>query len=173
MVWLGTCMLYLGLIVQYSLQYEDHIARNWSPLYNTRKSIKSLLPMKKNHSQNAWVLWKLNCWTCKTATLIRTVKLITSWVAGAHFSKVPITFRARKAVLCLPCFQSFNDFENSLMKLSVNEAKLTGLWARNFVIKQLVWFQNFLQTWRVIGSFEKRAPSVIFLMSELAVRTSA
>ena len=29
--------------------------------------------------------------------------------------------------------QSFNNFENNAMKLYVNEAKLTGLWARNWV----------------------------------------
>ena len=28
--------------------------------------------------------------------------------------------------------QSFNNFDNDTMKLSVNEAKLTGLWARNY-----------------------------------------
>ena len=47
---------------------------------------------------------------------------------GARFSKVPITFQARKAVLCLLCLtqhQSFKNFENDTMKLSVNEAKLT------------------------------------------------
>ena len=46
----------------------------------------------------------------------------------ARFSKVPITFQARKAVLCLLCLtqhQSFKNFENDTMKLSVNEAKLT------------------------------------------------
>ena len=32
----------------------------------------------------------------------------------------------------LLCFQSFNNFENNTMKLLVNEAKLTGLWARNW-----------------------------------------
>ena len=34
--------------------------------------------------------------------------------------------------------QSFNKFENNKMKLSVYEAKLTGLWARNCAIIQQV-----------------------------------
>ena len=50
---------------------------------------------------------------------------------GACFSKVSITFRARKLFyVCRVCVQdqSFNNFENdTIMKLSVNEAKLTGL----------------------------------------------
>ena len=42
-------------------------------------------------------------------------------------------FPAWKAVLCLLCIQdqSLNNFENNTIKLSVNEAILTGLWARN------------------------------------------
>ena len=55
---------------------------------------------------------------------------------GARFSKVPIPFRARKAVLCLICRvciqdQSIINFENDTMKLSFSEPKLTDLWARN------------------------------------------
>ena len=49
---------------------------------------------------------------------------------SAHFSKVAVTFRARKAALCFPdCIQdqTFNNFENDKMELSDNEAKLTGL----------------------------------------------
>ena len=46
------------------------------------------------------------------------------------FSKVSVTFRAGKLffVSCV-CIQdqSFNNFENNTIKLSVNEAKLTGL----------------------------------------------
>ena len=47
------------------------------------------------------------------------------------FLKVPLTFRARIGVLCLPyiCIQlqSFDNFENDTIGLSVKEAKLTGL----------------------------------------------
>ena len=43
-------------------------------------------------------------------------------------------FRPRKLLYVYRVYnedQSFNNFENDTMKLSVNEAKLTGLWARN------------------------------------------
>ena len=66
--------------------------------------------------------------------------------------KVPVTFRARKAVMCCSVFiqdQSFNNFENNTMKLLVNDAKLTGLWARNRAI---------LRPRKVSGRFEKQAP---------------
>ena len=47
------------------------------------------------------------------------------------FLKVPLTFRARIGVLSLPyiCIQlqSFVNFENDTIGLSVKEAKLTGL----------------------------------------------
>ena len=49
---------------------------------------------------------------------------------GAGFSKVLVTFRARKAVfLCLVCIQDpgIDYFKNDHMKLSIDEAKLTGL----------------------------------------------
>ena len=53
---------------------------------------------------------------------------------GACFSKVPVTFGAQKAVLCLLCraFKiKFNKIENNTTKLSVNEAKFIGVWDRN------------------------------------------
>ena len=49
---------------------------------------------------------------------------------GARFSKVLVTFRALKAVfVCLVCIQDqdIDDFKNDHMKLSIDEAKLTGL----------------------------------------------
>ena len=49
---------------------------------------------------------------------------------GARFSKVLVTFRARKVVfVCLVCIQDqgIDDFKNDHMKLSIDEAKLTGL----------------------------------------------
>ena len=63
---------------------------------------------------------------------------------GARFSKVLVTFRARKAVfVCLVCIQDqgLDDLKNDQMKLSIDEAKLTGLWARNCAIIQqiLIW----------------------------------
>ena len=82
---------------------------------------------------------------------------------GACFSKVPVTFRARKAVcVCCVCIQdqSFNNFENNTMKLSVNEVKLTGLWARNCVtIQQLFILKSAFGPEKFSGSFAKRPPS--------------
>ena len=52
---------------------------------------------------------------------------------GAPFSKVLPTFRARKAVfVCLVCIQDqgIDDFKNDHMKLSIDEANLTGLLVR-------------------------------------------
>ena len=39
--------------------------------------------------------------------------------------------------------QSFNNFENNTMKLLVNDAKLTGLWARNLATIQQVLILTF------------------------------
>ena len=53
---------------------------------------------------------------------------------GTRFSKVPVTFKARKTVyvgcVCIRD-QSFYNFENDTMKLSANEAQTIGLCARN------------------------------------------
>ena len=55
-----------------------------------------------------------------------------------RFSKVPIAFRARKAVLGLPCLHlgvlKMKQWNNH----SVNEAKMTGFWATNCGTIQLV-----------------------------------
>ena len=65
----------------------------------------------------------------------------------ACFSKVPITFifLAWKAVLCLLCIQdqTLNNSENNAMKLSINEAILTNLLARNCAIIQQVLILKF------------------------------
>ena len=52
---------------------------------------------------------------------------------GTHFSKALVTFRDCKDVLCLLSLHSnqwFISFESNTIKLSVNETKWTGLWAR-------------------------------------------
>ena len=50
---------------------------------------------------------------------------------GARFSEVPVTFRGPERCICVwrVCIQdqSFNNFENDTIKLSVNKAELTGL----------------------------------------------
>ena len=47
----------------------------------------------------------------------------------ARFSKVPVTFQARKVVLCSLCLRSrsINNVENDTMEPAVNEAELAGL----------------------------------------------
>ena len=46
----------------------------------------------------------------------------------------------KTSYVCRVCIhdQSFNNFENDTIKVSVNEAKLTGLWARNCATIQQV-----------------------------------
>ena len=61
----------------------------------------------------------------------------------ARFLKAPITFRAQKPVFMFVVFAfKINNFENDTMKLSVYEAKLIGLWARNYATIQQVLIQN-------------------------------
>ena len=62
-------------------------------------------------------------------------------------------FRPRKLLHVYRVYnedQSFNNFENDTMKLSVNEAKLTDLWARNcasiqqsLTLKLVLWPEKF------------------------------
>ena len=83
--------------------------------------------------------------------------------AGVCFSKALVTFRAPESCnFCDFCVciqdQSFNNFENITMKLSVNEAKLTGLWGRNCTTIQLSFdFEICLRPRKVYGSVEKWA----------------
>ena len=54
-----------------------------------------------------------------------------------------------------------NNFENDTMELSVYEAKLTGLWARNYATIQQVLISKFaFVREKVTKSFEKGAPEV-------------
>ena len=58
----------------------------------------------------------------------------------AHFSKVPVTFRGWKAVLYIFRVQfafKITD-EKDVKELLVNEAKLTGWWAR--IVLLFSWF---------------------------------
>ena len=54
----------------------------------------------------------------------------------ARFSKVLVTFRGRKAVLyiCRVQFAFKITYEKDIKELLVNEAKLTGWWARMMVL---------------------------------------
>lgn len=58
----------------------------------------------------------------------------------ARFSKVPVTFRDRKAVLDIFRVQfTFKIiYEKDVKELVVNEAKLTGWWAR--IVLLFSWF---------------------------------
>ena len=67
---------------------------------------------------------------------------------GARFSKLPITFSDPKssfmfAVFAIKLTISFNNLENDTIKVSVNEAELTGLWARNCATIQQVLISKF------------------------------
>ena len=60
---------------------------------------------------------------------------IISYILWSDPSKVPVRFRGRKAVLCLPYLHLQSKFQlfwnYTITKLSVKKAKLTGWWARN------------------------------------------
>ena len=67
--------------------------------------------------------------------------------------------------------QSFNNFENNTMKLSVNEAKLAGLWARNCATIQQVLILKFaFGPEKFSAAFEKQATGTTHYE---ALRTSA
>ena len=78
------------------------------------------------------------------------------------FLESPGNFSGRESYLRCCVFiqdQSFNNFDNHTMKLSLNEAKLTVLWARNWTAIQQVLILIFaLEPRKVAGSLEKRAP---------------
>ena len=58
--------------------------------------------------------------------------------------------------------QSFNNFENGKMKLSVDEAKLTGLWAKNFATIQLVLISKFAFRPEKLSGLSRNGPLACF-----------
>ena len=73
------------------------------------------------------------------------------------FLESPGTFSGAEAVLCCSVFiqdESFNNFENNAMKLLLNDAKSTGLWARNCAFD----FKICPRARKVSGRFEKQGP---------------
>ena len=90
----------------------------------------------------------------------------SSLSSRAHFSRVPFSFQALKAVLCLLDLQSrsnFNNVESDTMKLSVNEAKLTGFWARNYATIQQVLILKFsFKPEKLLGLLKKCNPEPIY-----------
>ena len=90
----------------------------------------------------------------------------SSLSSRARFSRVPFSFQALKAVLCLLDLQSrsnFNNVESDTMKLSVNEAKLTGFWARNYAtIQQVLILEFSFKPEKLLGLFKKCNPVPIY-----------
>ena len=85
------------------------------------------------------------------------------------FSKVPITFGARKLFcVCGVCIQdqSFNNFENRTMKLSVNEAILIGSWARNCGTIQQVLILKFAFGPEKFPGLSRNGPLVLMFICE-------
>ena len=62
--------------------------------------------------------------------------------------------------------QGFNNFENNKMKLSVNEAKLTNLWARNCGTIQKVLIL------KVSGPFENGSQTLHHLTAKFKMATT-
>ena len=64
--------------------------------------------------------------------------------------------------VCRVCIQdqSFNNFENGTMKLSLNEAKLTGFWAGNCGTIQQVFISKFVFETEKISGLSRNAPQV-------------
>ena len=85
------------------------------------------------------------------------------------FSKVPVRFQGRKAVLCLPCLHLQSKFQlfwnYTITKLSVKKAKLTGWWARNCttILQVLILKIAFEPEKFSAGAFEERAPGTFSL----------
>ena len=81
---------------------------------------------------------------------------IISYILWSDPSKVPVRFRGRKAVLCLPCLHLQSKFQlfwnYTITKLSVKNAKLTGWWARNCAtILRVSILKNCLRARKVSG----------------------
>ena len=80
------------------------------------------------------------------------------------FLESPGTFSGAEAVLCCSVFiqdESFNNFENSAMKLLLNDAKSTGLWARNCAtIEQFLFLKFALGPEKFPGVSRNRAQVV-------------
>ena len=84
---------------------------------------------------------------------------------GSCFSKVPVTFRARKAALVYRVRIQVSVIENDTMKLSVNEAKL-------MVVSKKLWYYSMgfefkicIRARKVTGPFEKWGPGPHFRKS--------
>ena len=92
------------------------------------------------------------------------------WAPGARFSKLPITFRAPKPVLCLHvCIQdqSFNNFENVIMKLSVNRQNWPACEIETVLLFNRFWFQNLPSDPKSYRAFRETGPTPEMFGEEL------
>ena len=104
--------------------------------------------------------WRNTCAWCHSRVVLANHGNVsqTSW----HLFGPEKLFRVGR--VCIQD-QGSNKFENDTIKLSFNEAKLSGLWARNCATIQQVLIYKLpsgpKRRW-VSGPFEKRAPEVVF-----------
>ena len=96
---------------------------------------------------------------CKQS--VRAIAQRTRW--NSSLSKregnwTPFLKRRRKVFYVCIQDSSFNNSDNDTMKLSVNEAKLTGLWPRNCATITKVLILNLPSSRKVSGLFEKQVP---------------
>ena len=101
-------------------------------------------------------------------------------MAWGRFLESPAVLRFGPEKLFYIClvgiqYQSFNNFENDTMKLSVNEAKLSGLRDRNCATSQQVWSLKYgcLRVRKVTGPFEKRALGLMLIKCTKQIRKTA
>ena len=74
--------------------------------------------------------------------------MLTIWITGLKkpgypFLESPGNFSGPENWFVFIQYQSFNNFKNNKMKLSVIEGKLAGSWARNCATTQQVWILKF------------------------------
>ena len=102
-----------------------------------------------------YVSERRNARNCQSDRALRNSR---SWFISCYCLVIPwsIFSFAFAIFVCRVCIQyeSFNNFENDTMKLSVNEIKLTGFWARNRSAIQ----QNFLSGLQSYRDFRETCP---------------
>ena len=89
-----------------------------------------------------------------------SLSLKTVWIfrgQGQVFFESPDHYVSR---VCIQD-QIFNNFENDTMKVSVNEAKLTGLWARNCATIYLVLNSKFAFGLEKLPVLSRNGPQVL------------
>ena len=65
--------------------------------------------------------------------------------------------------------QGSNNFENDIIKLSVNEAKLTGLWARNCATIQQILILNLPSGPKSFWAFRETGPCSFWFKTEIGL----